>query len=113
MISRGPPKLQQNAPVGACRLTGLQHDQAVAAAECVRRAGHRLQRHASPAAIDLGERVAGEGHDEPIAFVHPQHQARPPARGLMLWMDKSRSEEHTSELQSPYDLVCRLLLEKK
>src|SRR5207248_9943950 len=26
---------------------------------------------------------------------------------------KGRSEEHTSELQSPYDLVCRLLLEKK
>src|SRR5207248_9735148 len=24
-----------------------------------------------------------------------------------------RSEEHTSELQSPYDLVCRPLLEKK
>src|SRR5207248_7624482 len=24
----------------------------------------------------------------------------------------ARSEEHTSELQSPYDLVCRLLLEK-
>src|SRR5207248_3593573 len=28
----------------------------------------------------------------------------------VLW---PRSEEHTSELQSPYDLVCRLLLEKK
>src|SRR5256885_15687979 len=27
--------------------------------------------------------------------------------------DKSRSEEHTSELQSPCNLVCRLLLEKK
>src|SRR5260221_9515282 len=26
---------------------------------------------------------------------------------------KSRSEEHTSELQSHSDLVCRLLLEKK
>src|SRR5207248_8368261 len=26
--------------------------------------------------------------------------------------DVARSEEHTSELQSPYDLVCRLLLEK-
>src|SRR5207248_11589266 len=26
---------------------------------------------------------------------------------------RGRSEEHTSELQSPYDLVCRLLLEKK
>src|SRR2546426_6681667 len=28
---------------------------------------------------------------------------------IMLW----RSEEHTSELQSPCNLVCRLLLEKK
>src|SRR5207248_11166083 len=27
--------------------------------------------------------------------------------------ESQRSEEHTSELQSPYDLVCRLLLEKK
>ena len=27
--------------------------------------------------------------------------------------DPSRSEEHTSELQSHHDLVCRLLLEKK
>src|SRR5207248_11408367 len=34
--------------------------------------------------------------------------ARPGARG-----PGRRSEEHTSELQSPYDLVCRLLLEKK
>src|SRR5260221_10439462 len=28
-------------------------------------------------------------------------------------LDKDRSEEHTSELQSHSDLVCRLLLEKK
>src|SRR5699024_1000585 len=28
-------------------------------------------------------------------------------------LDHSRSEEHTSELQSRFDLVCRLLLEKK
>src|SRR5256885_5406484 len=27
--------------------------------------------------------------------------------------DRQRSEEHTSELQSPCNLVCRLLLEKK
>src|SRR2546426_6658714 len=27
--------------------------------------------------------------------------------------DQGRSEEHTSELQSPCNLVCRLLLEKK
>src|SRR5699024_12418506 len=29
------------------------------------------------------------------------------------WFDLNRSEEHTSELQSRFDLVCRLLLEKK
>src|SRR5256885_2476524 len=33
------------------------------------------------------------------------------ARQLELWA--TRSEEHTSELQSPCNLVCRLLLEKK
>src|SRR5947208_12119493 len=30
-----------------------------------------------------------------------------------LGLDQVRSEEHTSELQSPDHLVCRLLLEKK
>src|SRR5437867_7768528 len=38
------------------------------------------------------------------------HRAR--WRGLP-GVELLRSEEHTSELQSPYDLVCRLLLEKK
>src|SRR5207249_9772148 len=33
-------------------------------------------------------------------------------RGL-IGVVSSRSEEHTSELQSRFDLVCRLLLEKK
>src|SRR5690349_23164686 len=33
-------------------------------------------------------------------------------RRVSLWR-QSRSEEHTSELQSRRDLVCRLLLEKK
>src|SRR2546426_8237225 len=35
---------------------------------------------------------------------------------LVVWKSEeqvSRSEEHTSELQSPCNLVCRLLLEKK
>src|SRR5438876_5677896 len=31
----------------------------------------------------------------------------------VLLQDRHRSEEHTSELQSPVHLVCRLLLEKK
>src|SRR5438094_5038747 len=33
--------------------------------------------------------------------------------GAVATLSFTRSEEHTSELQSPYDLVCRLLLEKK
>src|SRR5437773_6439202 len=33
--------------------------------------------------------------------------------GTTNWLNGSRSEEHTSELQSHHDLVCRLLLEKK
>src|SRR2546426_9386157 len=36
----------------------------------------------------------------------------PTQLGLPTSIDK-RSEEHTSELQSPCNLVCRLLLEKK
>src|SRR5207244_12862299 len=36
-----------------------------------------------------------------------------PADGRWRWLADSRSEEHTSELQSPDHLVCRLLLEKK
>src|SRR5256886_3782775 len=32
---------------------------------------------------------------------------------LAIWRISSRSEEHTSELQSQSNLVCRLLLEKK
>src|SRR5207248_11223137 len=39
---------------------------------------------------------------------HPDGRSRAPAVRVA-----TRSEEHTSELQSPYDLVCRLLLEKK
>src|SRR5256885_4681295 len=37
---------------------------------------------------------------------------RPPGPGSVA-ASPARSEEHTSELQSPCNLVCRLLLEKK
>src|SRR5437868_8344211 len=43
---------------------------------------------------------------EPTARISPFASAR----NSFGW---SRSEEHTSELQSRFDLVCRLLLEKK
>src|SRR5699024_12726868 len=37
----------------------------------------------------------------------------PPDRKPLQRISAGRSEEHTSELQSRFDLVCRLLLEKK
>src|SRR5207248_10994610 len=43
-----------------------------------------------------------------------QRHHRPAMKGVFKRDHRrARSEEHTSELQSPYDLVCRLLLEKK
>src|SRR5256885_11937823 len=40
---------------------------------------------------------------------------RPESNEIDAWITggRERSEEHTSELQSPCNLVCRLLLEKK
>src|SRR5204863_8027804 len=54
-----------------------------------------------------------------IALAQPLQQVAVPAaaaaEGLVLDIGRlpARSEEHTSELQSRRDLVCRLLLEKK
>src|SRR2546427_5669147 len=41
------------------------------------------------------------------------HQGRVNARANVPEVGQIRSEEHTSELQSQSNLVCRLLLEKK
>src|SRR5690606_39382895 len=46
----------------------------------------------------------GAWSSPPVDDIHPHHEERP---------CRSRSEEHTSELQSRENLVCRLLLEKK
>src|SRR2546426_12217753 len=56
-----------------------------------------------------GKRRA-EGHDLPEA---PAGVARQVEEGGREGRVVGRSEEHTSELQSPCNLVCRLLLEKK
>src|SRR2546427_7774627 len=63
-----------------------------------RRPGHRRGRLCSARAV--------------IAVAHslrPIHRPARPAGGVL----RARSEEHTSELQSQSNLVCRLLLEKK
>src|SRR5258708_129810 len=46
------------------------------------------------------------------AFRFESSEASQISSVVEIW-DASRSEEHTSELQSPDHLVCRLLLEKK
>src|SRR5438477_8736722 len=43
--------------------------------------------------------------------VSPQKRSSPNVSNRNVW--RPRSEEHTSELQSHVNLVCRLLLEKK
>src|SRR2546430_11961542 len=52
---------------------------------------------------DRGARGRGGAH----------FRARRPSGGLRLGDEGDRSEEHTSELQSQSNLVCRLLLAKK
>src|SRR5207248_9434430 len=63
---------------------------------------HRLQEHAHA--------VSGQDH---VIGVRPAGQRELETLLRIGSGDAQRSEEHTSELQSPYDLVCRLLLEKK
>src|SRR2546426_4371840 len=55
--------------------------------------------------------VVTRGGERAVGKADGPHQARwrDPAREVV----HVRSEEHTSELQSPCNLVCRLLLEKK
>src|SRR5207249_12030334 len=72
---------------GVERIVGLAHDRAAGS-----QVGERLLGLATVGNARFGiRRRAGEG-----------------AGGL-----QQRSEEHTSELQSRFDIVCRLLLEKK
>src|SRR5947208_4966053 len=77
-------------------------------------------------AVEHGDRGGGVEHDRcelPLRAVDdrgPDEARVVPARELAFEIaprgsgtDEVRSEEHTSELQSPDHLVCRLLLEKK
>src|SRR5207248_11046898 len=75
------------------------------------RAGRNQRRRADPARRDQcrGRAAPGRSAREPERRdVARLTRARIPAA----CPPDGRSEEHTSELQSPYDLVCRLLLEK-
>src|SRR5690606_39969093 len=91
-----PLSLHDALPIYLHRLPHQPAPGAAVAAAGERRDGgdrHRRQRPAEPRLAQLrGDRQGAH-----------QHSPRPQAR----------SEEHTSELQSRENLVCRLLLEKK
>src|SRR5437773_4712554 len=75
----------------------------------VDRVQHQLDSEEDP------DRVAAREHAEESDREHQrrQHEVRLEADHSSLRAKYTRSEEHTSELQSHHDLVCRLLLEKK
>src|SRR5256885_3162925 len=63
----------------------------------------------SAAPFDEGDQPADADRQQRL-----HHRLAPGAPAVSSFRrDDRRSEEHTSELQSPCNLVCRLLLEKK
>src|SRR5438132_9690400 len=79
-----------------------------------------LFRHTAPtgkighAEVRIGDTVVMLADVHPDSDAHgPAHYGGSPISLHMYVEDVDESEEHTSELQSHSDLVCRLLLEKK
>src|SRR3712207_8027109 len=96
-MSRGPPRstLFPSAPLSRSVPAGVVGD---------------LARHPP----HLGRLAIGPDLDPPAHGPRVQAFERPPGRvPPQVQLSWSRSEEHTSELQSRQYLVCRLLLEKK
>src|SRR5437868_9417497 len=61
----------------------------------------------------LGKRGSEQGLASIVAGGRVLEQIGAFERRSVVLVAHTRSEEHTSELQSRFDLVCRLLLEKK
>src|SRR5690242_21499189 len=73
------------------------------------RQGHRAVAVGHPAVHGERRHLDEEGDRE-----QPEDPVlRPGRQRVLLQVGQERSEEHTSELQSHVNLVCRLLLEKK
>src|SRR5699024_11447822 len=92
IVSQGPGNLGTGTGWG---FSGVQSAEALHAAAVLGGQGVATLRVSE---ADERERHRGLSHHSSTAY----------GRALL-----ARSEEHTSELQSRFDLVCRLLLEKK
>src|SRR5256885_13025081 len=73
-----------------------------------RKSARRMARTARIATL-LSNRGSVQTRPARTAPIGPSDEVESPSRSAT----SERSEEHTSELQSPCNLVCRLLLEKK
>src|SRR5688572_31682049 len=69
--------------------------------------------HARHRAEDRGQHRAPEARSADRDVDRPAQEIGPGLSHTPLHATSGRSEEHTSELQSQSNLVCRLLLEKK
>src|SRR2546427_2761852 len=97
------PDAQRDAPV-SCHGQGQREEQPVGRIEQRQLHGAKKRRSSKNVRIPQGE-VALRQLAE-AEFSPPEKMQRQVVPGI-------RSEEHTSELQSQSNLVCRLLLEKK
>src|SRR5256885_7571377 len=79
-------------------LAGLPGDVAI---------GHTRYSTAGSSVLANAQPILAGYHEGPLALAHNGNLTNAEA------LRSDRSEEHTSELQSPCNLVCRLLLEKK
>src|SRR5947207_9554577 len=61
----------------------------------------------------IANAATGSAHHHPSAAFKPRPRSVVAESHAQTMVSCARSEEHTSELQSHSDLVCRLLLEKK
>src|SRR5688500_20094441 len=81
-----------------------------------------IRAHHTSSSQGMGDKLAylRSTFNKPFCFSKRMRKANPAAtmfvmkgRKIKVRKKRNRSEEHTSELQSPCNLVCRLLLEKK
>src|SRR5437879_9723116 len=74
---------------------------------------HHRDLHSFPTRRSSDLTYGGKWKKPCNAFMEGVHLSLIPELGKACIYREGRSEEHTSELQSPMYLVCRLLLEKK
>src|SRR5438094_9293451 len=68
---------------------------------------------ALPIFLRIGQRLGLADEIQLADLELGNHAERRGGPGNICGVVPERSEEHTSELQSPYDILCRLLLQKK